>query len=363
MDTAKTEDWVEEVLDEGDRITRYLLSQDPDDSFGWGKLLQKMWTPEATSRPSGSGLLLVGPPGCGKHTAVHHLVHALAARNYHFVFLDGEELGELGGKKDACDALTALFDHCYDEQQSLCLVLEQLAELPFSRAVFRFLGTNLMQYYLHWAEDIRFEGPKDHPFWRRSAEDEEDEFTPLFLILIEEKEPAIPAFLRNRLQLCRMSLPDALRRRRYLSNSELGRVRPVDGLVEETEGLTYAQLEDLINSLRCQAEDAYRADEAETLLTEQLPPVNEMRLARLKALDSLGRLPEAMASMPVRSQERVQEPDSEKKKSAQADHSPGDNTEDSLADRRKKLEEMPVRDLLVETFGEEDAAQVLNSFD
>lgn len=334
--------------------------------------------------PSGTGLLLVGPAGCGKHTAVLHMLHLLdrlpkresedgsPEAPYTCVFLDGEELEEPGeGFESGRERINALLDDCYERRRGLFLVLEDTAALPWSRKLYRFLETQLAAYYLSRGRESLFPGPKDRPAEALWAEEEGD-LPPFFLVLMEEKEPALPALLRSRLQLCRMSRPNLLRRRRFLMSRNLGNLRldmdalhPGQGLAELTEGLSYAQLEDLINSLSALTADLTQAveqEEEDVLRREQAPeePLGELqRQVWQKAESLIDRLPELLGQRGIAvSGESALKDTDEQNFGIEQEPVPAPQTESGLSGWNEeseisRLEKLPVSQLAREYFGKE----------
>ena len=283
--------WLKRIQLYSQLISDYLFIQSPDDSFGWGRILKSTWFPTGSEQPSGAGLLLVGPAGCGKHTVVHHMLHLLPQTPrveidgrdeapYAAVFLDEDSLADPEEDFSVCQArLNLLLDHYYDRGQGLFLVLEHCSRLPFSRKLFRFLEEQLVSYFLSRGENSLAPGPKDRPgLFMESAE---SPYPPLFLVLLEEEEPKLPALLRSRLQLCRMSLPDLYRRREFLLNHDLQNVHvdldeiyPGQSLADLTEGLSYAQLEDLLADLcglTADLQHPVSLEEEDSLRLSQLP--------------------------------------------------------------------------------------------
>ena len=378
MDRDKLKAWVERVKNDSTLTLSFLLTQSPDDSFGWGKILKNMWFPGGYEMPSGTGLLLVGPRGCGKHTAVHHMLRLLDQLPkeetedgdeeipYTCVFLEGEDLE--GPGEDAASGrqrIDALLDDCYDRRRGLFLVLEDTAALPWSRKLYRYLETQLASYYLQRGRRSSLQGPKDRPN-TEDFEEDGDTLPPFFLVLLEEEEPALPALLRSRLQLCRMSKPNLLRRKRFLTNRGLGdhlmqheEQNPGQTLAELTEGMSYAQLEDLANSLTALTADIMESvppEEEDSLRQEQAPRETLPELQRqvwLKAESLMDRLPELMAQRAVViasegqnvGEQRVTSPDSDPQ---------GPVDEEKIENKEmKRLEELPVKDLAKEYFEEE----------
>ena len=385
MDKERTKAWVERVKDDSAMTRSFLLTQWADDSFGWGKILKNMWFPTGEELPTGTGVLLVGPAGCGKHTAIHHLLRLMdqlpkqededgsLRDSYLYVSLDWEELLEPEDGFAACEQmLSMLLDDCYDRHQGLFLVLEGTTRLPWSRKLYRYLGSQLTDYYLYRGKGAFTAGPKDRP---ASLDWEEDEtvLPPFFLALIEEEEPMMPALLRSRLQLCRMSRPNLLRRKNYLMNRDLGNLHmdmdelhPGQTLADLTEGLSYAQLEDLVNSLSAltaELAEPVELAEEDSLRQEQTPQETLPELQRQvweKAESLMDKLPEMLAQrsyiIPEPSREASVSPERESDRSSEPapvsapNYDPATfNEEDELT----RLNTMPVKNLAIEFFQRE----------
>ena len=373
MEKETTEAWLEQVKADSEMTLSFLLTQRADDSFGWGKILKNMWFPHGEERPTATGLLLVGPAGCGKHTAVHHMLHLLDAlpkeyndagepeSPYVCVFLEGEDL--LSPEEDftACrERLTALMDHCYDRHRGLFLVLESTASLPWSRKLYRFLEQQMAYYYLYRGKASLYCGPKDQPNSQMEGEDEQM-FQPFFLVLLEEEEPKLPALLRRRLQLCRMTKPDRLRREQFLKNRDLGYLHvnldelyPGQSLADLTEGMSYAQLEDLINGLSALTADVYdpvTLEEEDVLRREQTPRQTRSELQQAlwaKAEAALDRLPELLALRPAPLYEQpAAEPEQTETKNSAMDAETWANMDPEAfkQSESERLAKLPVRDL------------------
>lgn len=209
--------WREQGKTMGSFLSR-LCEEPVDDTFDWGGVLEYLWN-SPDSRPM--GLLLTGPDGCGKHTAMKHMLKNLLG-HYEIMMVNGSALDESDNvRSELLDEFSQLDD------QHVCLVLDELEGRSCRRDVFEALGALLTGHYLS-----RVFYPK------------------LFVILIDRDEDDIPSSLRCWLLLCRMTLPDGNKRRAYLeervkrdelwSNGE-----SVERLLASTRGFTYAQLRDL----------------------------------------------------------------------------------------------------------------------
>lgn len=210
--------WREQGKTMGSFLSR-LCEEPVDDTFDWGGVLEYLWN-SPDFRPM--GLLLTGPDGCGKHTAMKHMLKHLLEGRYEIIMANGSALDESSNvRSELLDEFSQLDD------QYVCLVLDGLEGRTCRRDVLEALGVLLTGHYLN-----RVLYPR------------------LFVILIDRDEDDIPSLLRSWLLLCRMTLPDGNKRKAYLeervrrdklwSNDE-----SVERLLTSTRGFTYAQLRDL----------------------------------------------------------------------------------------------------------------------
>ena len=178
----EVQSWLEEVREESGIQWEYrksIMREDPDQYGG----ILKAFLDEKEYYCTGWGLLLTGTDPYGREaTAVKMLKHLEQPEygGYEPVFLDAMELGD-----DPIGRLNVLLDAYYDRKTGLCLVLEKLEGAACRWEVLRFLGRQLRAYYLY-----------------------PEEYTPLFLILMDDLEQEIPDLLRSRLRLCRTNIPD-----------------------------------------------------------------------------------------------------------------------------------------------------------
>lgn len=305
MGSGGTDNWLRETLDCSTVLRDYYLTMPPDDSFGWGSTLGKMWFPTPSVRPTGTGVLLTGPDGSGKHTAAAHLIRSFLKNDYDFVLLRGEDLEPEDGVKALKDRLNALLDHFLNQNKGLCLVLDGMMRSQAAWEIGQFLGEMLCFYFVRRNEDFLYGGPKDG-LATHVITDSEEQFSPLFLILIEKKEEGLPSILRSRLQMCRMSYPNEQQRMNFLRSHEalfLPELISVDEFLQQTEGLSYAQLEDLINSLN--SLDGMDGQTLRAVLASQLPEKKE----RTRLLERLGELAQKIPELLQRSAAAVQTAD------------------------------------------------------
>ena len=342
------EEWNDIVLDNGEMLGQYYDAAVPDDTFGWGNLYRKMWFSDYSHRPSGTGVLLTGPEGCGKHTAAAHLIRELRNRDYWVGLLPEDDAGGEGPNTPTRDRLNGLLDLCSDEGKGLCLLVEDLDRRSRSRELGQFLGEMLCLYTLRRGADSQTAGPKDRVSGR-SLHSGDDPLAPFFLILIQNKEQSVPSLLRSRLQLCRMSPPDRDHRVLFFVNHPAACLRGESALVtqeellERTEGLSYAQLEDLVNSLNALSLADKRADKRAflALAEAQRPQVRGGGLsARMEKL--LAELPKVLSNLQLGGGTAVQTPPD-----------PPPEEPDSQEAMRKQFEKDSVYKSSVDIFGED----------
>lgn len=328
--------WLDGVLRSAAVMEAYIDRQEPDDSFGWGALLDAMWFLEDGKRPTGSGVLLTGPDGSGKHTAARHMIKGLLRREYAHVFLTDEDFDAgAGGTEPAKERLQGLLDRFYDQGQALCIVLEQAETFQNIQGVLRSLGEALCEYWLCG----------DYP--------------PLFVILIASGDPPVPAPLRERLRLCRMSLPDEAKRRAFLENraGDLRHYVPFHALISQTEGMSYAELLDVTENIRAlvdQTDSAIPEERAAAFIQGQKPrPARVQMPEKVEALiDALPQLLTDFASK-INTVRREAGPVYDPVPNPVPNPIPGSGSE------WDEIQNMPVSVLARELFGEERVARLL----
>lgn len=294
--------WLDTVLGNGGMLMDYYMGMSLDDSFGWGRLLDQMWFSDPDARPTGTGVLLTGPSGSGRHTAAAYLIRQLVDRGYTLAVLHtGDLTPENGGFPELRERLNALLDHCLEEGQALCLLTENLSISPFGWDCAAYLGDMLCYYFLRRKPDFAAGGPRDRTY-QGDLVSQEEQFEPLFLICIEDEIKNLPSVFRSRLQVCSMTLPDEEQRLSFLRSHEPrfnhhrpGHISGAD-FVEWTEGLSYADLEDLVQNLNAAAD---QDGDIQRVLESQLSrrtSTKESLFARLE--DLLKRLPEYLENLP-----------------------------------------------------------------
>ena len=343
MTDHELKSWLENA-EQGTTPFYHLTSQELDDTFGWGERLCKMWN-NGTLAPPPQGLILTGPDGCGKHTAAAHMYNILTETHpTNALVIDGQTLCA-DGYAAATHRLRYVIDQPKDGQPWF-LILEGLEDCGFRRELFTWLGQALV---FEWFLEER------HP-------------KPLFFILIDSIVEDIPSNLRRYLRLCRMVLPSQNRRKAYFTGLFPEPTFNFDLLVQETDGLTYAQLVDLAQNLKCALcclwGNQMSDEELQDFLNEQYPvPAAEEPLRSLAESARLfvESLPELMTHMgtavlpaPI-PQPIVQPVPQPIVQPAPAD--PTAEAEQKMA-FQKQTEEMPVPALVLDLFGEERTTRI-----
>lgn len=331
--------WLENAEQGTAIFYHYATQMELDDSFGWGERLSKMWNIGVLGPPP-QGLLLTGPDGCGKHTAAAHMYQILTENHpATALVIDGQSLCA-DGYAAATHRLRYVLDHP-QEGNPWFLILEGLEDCDFRRELFTWLSQALVfEWFLE----------EKHP-------------KPLFFILIDSIVEDIPSPLRRYLRLCRMALPSADRRRAYFTGLFPAPTFNFDLLVQETDGLTYAQLVDVAQNLKCALyclPDGQMLDgELQDFLNDQYPvpaaqePLRSLAESARMFVESLPELMTHMgtAVMSAPIPQPIAQPASQP--IAQPNTTdPMDEAAQKLA-FQKQTEEMPVPDLVLDLFGTE----------
>lgn len=332
--------WIDSVLEETELQWIYWRDSPLDDTFGWGAALSAsiLDNPDAT----GCGLFLTGPRGCGKHTAARHAMKALADNGYEMLLLEGSELTALGTDQ-AIQRFEAVLDQFNQAGKSLCVCLEGMEDSPIRRELLTYWGRTLRIYSVY-----------------------RDQFKPLYFILIDNREESIPALLRERLRLCRMSEPNENQRMAFLE-PRLKYIR--DGVspgvfAEHTGGASYGQLLDMVENLQWLREsqpDSIDDDQLRRFLSQQMPPFapeDELRGIAYSIVSSMNQLVENLPQLVERSVVAQVDTASTATKSVQPQIT---NQDEYMENTRQEIENMDPGDLINELFGKEAVEQALQS--
>lgn len=297
----KINDWIEnEIKYQSDAYLQYLKMIEADDTFEWGEMIENyLQAPSETLRRK-RGLLLTGPNGCGKHTAAYRAVTyltdetkwasslRLSEEPFECVCVSGRDFSFPDEERGNVYAyLNALLDAF--EGKKLCLVVEYPEFSTQCEELLKRLGQFACMYYTVEA------------------------LAPLFLIVITEDEAIIPQMLRERLNQCKMTLPDSAKRMRFLKQN--GRFEDTLGLssaksdafyeelVEATEGQTYAQLRDTIAGMEMRINCDLQDDLSELAqmgahFSTEAVDTTKQRFYE-KALDFMDSLPVLLEKMPA----------------------------------------------------------------
>lgn len=288
---------------------------------------------------SGWGILLTGTDRCSSQAAAMKVLELLVEQGCEGVFLDGADLGE-GGGTQAKAKLNGLLDKFYDMGTGLCLVLEGMEESACRWEILNFLGKRLCEYWLY-----------------------KEEFPPLFLILIDEREKEIPNLLRDRLKLCRTNNPNYAQRAIYLKKHavSLKDCLSLTQFAQLTEGADYAQLRDMIAMAGWLVDSrdgrGLTDEELSELLEGQMPtPSKEMASQSLyQSIQQLAeRLPQALNGVTVGQMVPQALPAASASPAAAVPQDQGKY----LASKRKEIEEMAPKQLIHEVLDDDFLKEV-----
>lgn len=340
-------EWIEnEIVYQSQERWLYLSVTEYDDSYGWGRRLRAYLDKPAETLRIRGGLLLSGPKGCGKHTAAYHAVKYLCAKyngmeKYECVFLSQEAFSsEMNDVKLIYEYINSLLDHF--EGRNLCLVVEDICNDNFGKELLRRLG----QFACMFAA--------------------RDDFPHLFLIIITEDESVVPSILRERLMLCRMSYPNLKERLAYLSDNydlclSIELIENIDvnetltALAEQSEGMNYAQLRDLVDVIIMEIES--EGSEILGIVGRQLPEFDKKELFYQNATPILNSLPTIIQNLCSEQKHEVVVQKTMSDIMVEAENAEKGGT--SKEDFQAQIDEMTGNELSCDIFGKEDVDQML----
>lgn len=322
--------WLDGTIKDSQLQWEYIQTQPQDDPDRWGDIFAASL--QETDSFSGCGLLLTGADSYSKQSVAIQMLRHLVNDAYEGVFLDGMDLSSRGAAQ-AKARLDGLLDRFYDAGTGLCLILSGMEESPCRQELLQFLGQRLCEYRVY-----------------------QDTLTPLVLILLDDREQSIPALLRGRLRLCRVSLPDQSRRAAYLKKhaASLRNYLSLELFARKTEGASYAQLQDMICVAGCLVDSrdgsALSNEELTAFLAGQMPPPapeDAMQTLCRSAQQLLEQLPQLLKNAATERVTAQPIQQAAPRVAAAVDGAAFMN------DKRQEIEQMPPRDLAVELFGQE----------
>ena len=331
--------WLNDTCNDSQFQYEYWKSRELDDFDGWGALLAPSF--HDGSSVTGRGILLTGGDSHGRQAVAIQVCGLLKSEAYEVIFLNGDELCDKGFAQ-AQKRLDALLDCFYDKGMGLCLILDDMEECDCRRKILRFLGLKLCEYNIY-----------------------REQYTPLFLIVIDNREQDMPVLLRDCLQLCRLRLPNKTRRAAYLEKhaKSLRNYLSLKVFAQVTDGVGYDQLQDLISLTENYIDSldirGLSDEELKRFLSDHMPdasaeqPVQALCRSVQQLVD---RLPEMLKNLPVA--HTVSQPIASQQSSSQPD------LEAQLASLpgRADFEKMPPRQLAIELFGEEGVADLQQAY-
>lgn len=286
--------WLEQVRSSSAVYSAFYGSRTTDDIINWDELLDELLNNETSERSH--GLLITGPEGCGRHTILTEAVGKVLEAGYETIFLTGDQLQEDGSsRQEVCARMEALLDSFRSEEEGLCLILDEMDEMPFRMQALRVLEQCLCRSQ---AEKVKG-GEASWAF---------------FLILLQGETVPLPPMLKSMLQICRVQYPNRIRRKNFLQGHLADRYKqlPEDLLLNQTEGFTYHQLSNLTEILGAAAyiqRGTLSDSVAEELIDGQL--LEEQRAERMERLEqtakaafweklthTLEELPELLSHLP-----------------------------------------------------------------
>lgn len=329
------ENWIKKTKRLSAIVSGYLLSEVPDDSFGWGARMSAL----AGQLPDEniSGLLLTGPDGCGKHTCVAHFLSGLDPDIFEPIFLIGSNLKSSAFASS--EMICSLLDDFYDRGKGLCLVLDRPEDSDINSEILGCLCEAVCEYHL-----------------------KRDEYPPFFVIIIKSDPLGVPALLSSRLLQCNMTLPTLAQRRAFIEAkaAHIKKCADLEKIIQHTDGFSYSGILNLIRNIELEldSKNALALDSADL---EELIDVRPS--SGIKAdigTDILKKADEFVKSFQAFSEQMANKEfpaavfAGAEQRSTASGLPQGDPAGSiNLEDERKKAESMPVKQLASELFGEE----------
>lgn len=342
--------WLEQIRSSSSVYSDFYSSRTTDDIISWDELLDELLNNEASERSH--GLLVTGPEGCGRHTILTETVGKVLEAGYETIFLTGSQLQEEAGtSQEVCARVKALLDSFRSEEKGLCLILDEMDEMPFRMPVLRILERCLCQAQV---EKVR-EGEAAWAF---------------FLVLLQDETALLPPLLRSMLQVCRVQYPNRERRKAFLQEHLTDRYKqlPEDLLLDQTEGFTYHQLSNLAGILGAAAyiqrgtlpdsitEELIDGQRLETQQAERMERLEQTVKAVFweKLTHTLEELPELLSHLP---QNTVVQTQSANVETAQQTEELPEKSPINIEAEREKIEKETGREF-IRNFFKEDADEV-----
>lgn len=342
--------WLEQARSSSTTYSAFYGSRTTDDIISWDELLDELLNNEASERSH--GLLITGPEGCGRHTILTETVGKVLEAGYETIFLTGSQLQEdAGNQQEVCARVETLLDSFRSEEEGLCLILDEMDEMPFRMPVLRILERCLCQAQV---EKVR-EGEAAWAF---------------FLVLLQDETAPLPPLLRSMLQVCRVQYPNRERRKAFLQGHLAERYKqlPEDLLLDQTEGFTYQQLSNLAGILGAAAyiqrgtlpdsitEELIDGQRLETQQAERMERLEQTTKAAFweKLTHTLEELPELLSHLP---QNTVVQTQSTNVETAQQTEELPEKSPINVEAEREKIEKETGREFICNFF-KEDADEV-----
>lgn len=342
--------WLEQARSSSTVYSAFYSSRTTDDIISWDELLDELLNNEASERSH--GLLITGPEGCGRHTILTETVGKVLEAGYEAIFLTGSQLQEdAGNQQEICARVETLLDSFRSEEEGLCLILDEMDEMPFRMPVLRVLERCLCQAQV---EKVR-EGEAAWAF---------------FLVLLQDENAPLPPLLRSMLQVCRVQYPNRERRKAFLQEHLTDRYKqlPEDLLLDQTEGFTYHQLSNLAGILGAATyiqrgtlpdsitEELIDGQRLETQQAKRMEWLEQTAKAAFweKLTHTLEELPELLSHLP---QNTVVQTQSTNVETAQQNEELPEKSPINVEAEREKIEKETGREF-IRNFFKEDADEV-----
>ncbi len=278
MDNKNIDKVLADACSAASHLSEWVSRDVLDDSSGNGEKLRMIyegWSGAEAISERPSGFRIFGPEGCGKHTAMLHLVKLISEKKRHTLayvngtLLDPEEFG--------FPELRERFDIIIDNigsSKPLCLILDGFDRCPYRDELYNYLGSVLFR---RWFDSER----------------------ELLLVIVDDGGP-LPSLLSELLSPFRVRRPNRKLREKLIDTAldeelceRIDRLYGIKNLVSDTEGFTYRELLLLTNELADAIDSSADEEELHELVADAM---HAAEAARRKAAQA----PERAAAVTTR---------------------------------------------------------------
>lgn len=289
-----------------------------------------------------SGILLDGPLGCGKHTALASYLVALEDSGNNIFILSRKTMPKTVAEYEVFEEyIDRLFDECIEENKPCAIVFDQVEKYEYIDDLL-----DLLTYY--------------------ACVYKSGEYPPLFFMVISNEVLEVPSMLSELTVSYHFGNTTYKQRVRFIENrgKQLDGIVSLECLAKKLGDCTYGQLNKIIsyieNKISTEYLSAISDDELEEIVKAQLQfKTKKDSLERIA--DELEVLLENVPELLANAGSVRNSSDSEVENSETKEVSITENQGEFVNSKRKEIVEMPPKQLALKLFGEERVNSLIES--